>query len=679
MPSPTPRLLLTSFFLLFAQVAASEDDLTAPEVQVIAPETLPPLAPTAPGIEVARERIELTPGGAAVVDADTYKSGRTSTVQDTLGLTPGVFIQSRIPGAGEARLSIRGSGIQRTFHLRGIKLMQDGAPLNQADGAADFQALEPLAARYVEVFRGANALAYGSTTLGGAVNYVSYSGYDAAPLQARIEAGSYGYLRGQVSGGIVKDNFDGYASLSHFSLDGFQDHSKQHDYRMFANLGLRLNEQLETRFYVLDANTDSELPGTLTKAQIEANPQSANPANVTGNQKRDFDLTRIANRTVYGFGDSRIEAGVWIAHKKLFHPIFQVLDIISDDYGLDLRYVSQSRLFGRRNILTVGFSPALTEQTDDRHANIGGTRGARTAQSDQTATNLDFYFEDQHYVGERDALVIGAQASRATRKYEDLFLANGDNSFDTDYEAISPKLGWRHEFTPAVQVFANLSGSYEPPSFGELAGGPGITQVRAQKADTAELGTRGTLPGIEWDAALYHAQVKDELLAQNDINGNPLGTVNADRTIHTGVEAAVVKRIIAVDLRVAYLWNDFRFDGDPVYGNNRLPGIPEHFFRGEALYRTAGGFYAGPTFEWSPRRYPVDMANTLYADEYAIFGLKIGSQAKSGLSWFVEGRNLTNEKYAATASVIANANGNDAAVFNPGEGRGVYAGIEWKL
>jgi iron complex outermembrane receptor protein len=665
--------------VLLSHAVHATDDLIAPEVQVVAPRSAPTAAPTAPGIEAARERIDLTPGGAGIVDAETYKTGRASTVQDTLGLAPGVFIQSRIPGGGEARLSIRGSGIQRTFHLRGIKLMQDGVPLNQADGAGDFQALEPLAARYVEVFRGANALAYGSTTLGGAVNYVSYSGHDAAPLQARIEAGSFGYLRGQVSGGIVKDSMDGYASLSHFSLEGFQDHSQQEDYRLFGNLGIRLNEQLETRFYVLNANTNSELPGTLTKAQIAANPRSANPANITGNQKRDFDLTRVSNRTVYNLGDARIEAGAWIAHKNLFHPIFQVLEIVSDDYGLDLRYVSESPFLGHRNLLTIGFSPALTEQTDDRFVNVGGTPGARTAQSDQTATNLDFYIENQFYVGERDALILGAQATRATRKYEDQFLTNGNNSFDTDYEAISPKLGWRHELNAAVQFFGNLSASFEPPSFGELAGGPGITQVRAQKADTIEIGGRGTLPGIEWDTALYHSRVKDELLAQNDVNGNPLGTVNAPATTHTGVEAGIAKRIGATELRIAYLWNDFHFDGHPVYGDNRLPGIPEHFFRGEALYRTAGGFYAGPTFEWSPRRYPVDMANTLYADDYAIFGLKVGSQAKKGLSWFIEGRNLTNEKYAATTSVIANANGNDAAVFNPGEGRGVYAGIEWKL
>ncbi len=40
---------------------------------------------------------------------------------------------------------------------------------------------------------------------------------------------------------------------------------------------------------MIDANTDAELPGTLTKARLEADPRSANPANVAGTQKRDFD------------------------------------------------------------------------------------------------------------------------------------------------------------------------------------------------------------------------------------------------------------------------------------------------------------------------------------------------------------------------------------------------------
>src|SRR5688572_8942505 len=78
---------------------------------------------TLPGPETAAREIAEIPGGAALVDAEVYKRGRTSTLKDALDFTPGVFVQSRF-GSEEARLSIRGSGLQRTFHGRGIKLLQ---------------------------------------------------------------------------------------------------------------------------------------------------------------------------------------------------------------------------------------------------------------------------------------------------------------------------------------------------------------------------------------------------------------------------------------------------------------------------------------------------------------------------------------------------------------------------
>ena len=97
--------------------------------------------PTAPTIEEVRAEYAKIPGGATVVDSKTYKTGRSSTPQDALGLATGVFVQPRF-GAEESRLSIRGSGIQRTFHGRGLLLMQDGAPINLADGSFEGQASE---------------------------------------------------------------------------------------------------------------------------------------------------------------------------------------------------------------------------------------------------------------------------------------------------------------------------------------------------------------------------------------------------------------------------------------------------------------------------------------------------------------------------------------------------------
>ncbi|NBY53211.1 MAG: hypothetical protein EBQ53_06215 [Betaproteobacteria bacterium] len=187
---------MLSTVLLVASPLASAEHL-ADTVTV----TAPVIDRSLPDIGAARARLDQVPGGTDVVDSERYRDGRASTLADMLQASPGVFAQSRF-GAEESRISIRGSGLQRTFHGRGLLLLQDGVPLNLADGGVDMQAIEPLATRYTEVYRGANATPYGATTLGGAINFVSFSGRDAPGLQARVEAGSFGYKRASVGYGL---------------------------------------------------------------------------------------------------------------------------------------------------------------------------------------------------------------------------------------------------------------------------------------------------------------------------------------------------------------------------------------------------------------------------------------------------------------------------------------------
>lgn len=99
------------------------------------------------------------------------------------------------------------------------------------------------------------------------------------------------------------------------------------------------------------------------------------------------------------------------------------------------------------------------------------------------------------------------------------------------------------------------------------------------------------------------------------------------------------------------------------------------------IWENRAGYYAGPTVEWVPQKAYVDQANTLSADPYALLGFKFGRRVEEGISWFVEAKNLTDERYAATTGVVANAGAYPSATsrnFLPGDGRGVYAGLEWK-
>jgi iron complex outermembrane receptor protein len=105
----------------------------------------------------------------------------------------------------------RGSGLSRGFHMRGLTLLQDGVPINLADDNGDFQELEPIFFDHLEVYRGANALRFGSGTLGGAINGVTPTGRTARGIYLRGDAGGFDSVRGLVSAGVASERVDACA------------------------------------------------------------------------------------------------------------------------------------------------------------------------------------------------------------------------------------------------------------------------------------------------------------------------------------------------------------------------------------------------------------------------------------------------------------------------------------
>jgi iron complex outermembrane receptor protein len=122
-------------------------------------------------------------------------------------------------------------------------------------------------------FRGPTAFKYGSIILGEAINLVTMTGYDTDQFRVRLEDGGYGYLRGQVSFGGV-DLFDYVGSVMARSRDGFREHNRENTERLFGDVGYKFSDHLENRFYVI---LDRQLPGGLTRQELNDNPRRANP------------------------------------------------------------------------------------------------------------------------------------------------------------------------------------------------------------------------------------------------------------------------------------------------------------------------------------------------------------------------------------------------------------------
>ena len=285
------------------------------------------------------------------------------------------------------------------------------------------------------------------------------------------------------------------------------------------------------------------------------------------------------------------------------------------------------------------------------------------------------------FVTDRLALVAGGSWGRATRDYADRLNPANDDSIDYDW--FSPRLGLLWEAESGAQVFANVTRSVEPPTYGALVQAPltGFTPVQVQDAWTAEIGTRGRRGALAWDLTVYRSQIDGEML--NFITGPdiPAATFNADKTIHQGIEAGLDWRLPveiadgSLLLRQTYNWSDFRFDGDARWGDNRLPVVPEHQYRAELTWRHASGVFVTPSVEWRISSPYVDYANTMKAPDYALLGLTGGFDIGPNASVYVDARNLTNERYVGEFSAVTDARTASTAVFFPGEGRSVFVGL----
>ena len=625
----------------------------------------------------ARAQTAQQAGGAGVVDSQDYRTGRAATWKDMLSQAAGVYVQPR-HGAEESRLSIRGSGLQRTFHQRGVLVLQDGIPVNLGDGGGDFQSNDPTLTDHIVVYRGANGAALGASNLGGALDIVSPTGRTPGATSVSGEGGSFSYLRGTATAGMANGNVDGWVGGTAWQAQGYRDHAQTQSQRVQGNVGVRLADGIENRTFLGYSRSFSELPGSLTWQQFEDDPTQA--VVVFADQQRNYPLVRAADRVTFEKAGHRVELAGAYSWKHLDHPLWfgsafapSYISQISRDGLLSGRYAFTEGI----NRLAVLAAHGTNLVHDERFLNDQGNKGARRDDTWQRATNSILDIEDAVTI-QRTTATVGIQFSRAVRDLDDQQFSSGDvdHSESFTYRSASPRVGLLHDYG-TQQVYANVSRSVEVPTFSELVSvgnSLGLLDLDPQKATTAEIGSRGDQEGVRWDVSAYYAWITDELISYQ-VAPNVARTMNAERTRHAGLEAAGDALTMGwLRLKANYLFSWFRFQDDDQFGNHRIAGLPEHHLALETLFEQ-GGFYAGPTAEYNARAF-VDHANTTEAPAWVLAGAKAGYRVRPGLTAWVEAKNILDQQYIATFSPVTKATGTDA-IYNPGDGRSFYAGAGW--
>ena len=469
---------------------------------------------------------------------------------------------------------------------------------------------------------------------------------------------------------------DGLVTLERKSRDGYRAHSRQDRTSLYANAGWRVSEDFDLRLFASHIDNDEELAGALTRAQFVDDPRQANPSAITGNFQLNVKTSRLAAKGVWTPSiDGRLEFGLSYEDQSLYHPIVDKILVDFDGPGpnppvevFSLLKNTDQRTWGgvaRYNIkhgnhdVLMGMNLADTHETGGNFRNHGGLRNGQTGIIDNRSDSVELFVVDRWNLATNWTLVYGAQGVIAGRDVRNVNLASGAvRHLNADYTALNPRVGVIRALTPGSEAFASISRLYEAPTNFELQDdvrGNDET-LDAMHGIVAEVGLRGATTGAaaatrwHWDASLYYARVRDEILSIDDplAPGTSL-SANVDRTTHAGIEALVGASIAfgdgahRIEPLVSATWNAFSFDGDAFYGDNHLPAAPDYAVRGEVLYRYRGSFFIGPTFDFVGARY-ADFSNTYRIGSYHLLGLRVGYETER---WQVFGQahNLLDENY----------------------------------
>lgn len=750
-------LMSTASHACFAQSATPGSTITLDPIVVQAPRRVPPQAPTrttvrqrgpapveaprpAP-VATVQERFDALPGGVALVPQQSLPDTANLTVSRALSSVPGVVVQDFFGGNDQPRIQLRGSGLQQNPVERGILMLQNGLPINRADGSYIVGFANPRQAESIEVYRGYMANRLGATVLGGAINFVSPTGTTQSGVQMMLGGGSFGQITGAGQAGFKKDNVDGLIGFDVSRRDGFRVYNGSERASVSANVGMALSENVSTRFFAGYTDLGFDVAGPLTKSALYADPRQVHggprvvggvavdpgPNVLRDRPRRDASQFLVGSRTTVTFDAHLIDValGYTYTDDTFRFPISSgVRTTVGGDFTGLVRYAYNPAnavlpLFETTAQVTTGSAER------ENYINQGGLTGSKFGQSTLDATTLSLYSGLNIPVWHNVTLSPAISYAYATRGNDDTYrlptrptiaynpmnpamlLPNGavptvSTSYARSYDGWSPSLALSYRPDNIHTLFAAVSRSFEPPTHDDLLatvngtpntspGRPNPPQpfapfaafttpdLKAQTATTVEGGWRGRTDRFSWDGVVYYSWVDNELLSLRDSTGASLGAINADKTTHFGVELGVGAKLTdRLSGRVAYTFQDFRFDNDPLRGNNRLAGAPRHLVNAMLQFQATESWRLQGAVRWVPGKTPVDNMNTLFADPYVVVDLRTEYKIDKAITVFAEITNVFNETYASSTLIVDQARP-DQAAFLPGDGRGFYAGMKAKF
>ncbi len=640
---------------------------------------------------------------AASIDAvqiDTqHAASPLVNLSELLQAVPGVQVRERQNYAQDLQMSVRGFGTRSTFGVRGVRILIDGIPATMPDGQGQAAIASLTSAKRIEVLRGPVAQLYGNAA-GGVVQVFTKDPpmAPAAPFASlAVGAGTYGQRQADVSVGGGNETVGALLDVSHYSTDGYRDHSAADRTQVNAKLVARPSADTTiTGIFNRFDQPRAQDPLGLTHAQFEQNPRQVISGAIAFDTRKSIEQNQAGVLLEQRLSTSdTLNARVYGGTRQAFQTLSfsgaasnsagGIVDLDNKFDGAGLSWTHKTKLNGLPLHWTLGVEADQLDQNRRGFVNNNGSVGDLRRDEIDSADNLDLFGQMDWTFSPQWTATAGARASRVRFSVDDHYVtsASPNDSGSVEYRNTSPVLGLVWHANDDVNVYGNIGRGFETPTLTEMAYRPGATgpnlALKPSRSVQGEVGIKLRQGRHSVDMALFDAKSNDEIVPLTTENGRSIFQ-NVDKVERRGFEVAWKAAWDKFATQLGYTLLDARFRQQFVNGQNaaiasgnRLPGAPMHSLFAQLEYRPLEAVTTALEMRAESRAY-VDDLNSDAAPGYAVFNVRAGYDFRVGKAkMYLYGRidNLFDKNYAG--SIIVN-DGN-RRFFEPAAGRRLFVGL----
>jgi Fe(3+) dicitrate transport protein len=654
--------------------------------------------------------LDAIPGSGEVIDSKMLEQTQPLSTQDALRRIAGIHVVDTEGYGFYPRITIRGIGSDMS---KKVLLLEDGAPIALGPYTDPAAYYSPPVERMdrIEVLKGSGSLAFGPSTIGGAINYITR---DPEGGRVKLSGGSENYRNMLAEYGGTWGDKTASVSVLRKQGDGWRDMPFEvTDVVLKAGMAIDKKNFVGVKFTHHDMEAQHTYLG-LTQHEYETDYKQ----NKAQNDKMLLTRTSFDINHEYDFGNGSWKNLVYWnnavrdwwrqSHSQVGTPVVTTMagnadgrlrefDVIGYDTRLALAYDA----FGIKNDLDLGLrlhqekmhnrrvrAVGVTDYTIDSAYTAAGSYTNGIREDDVRKANaLALFAQNQFHITDDTTITPGVRVESYEQKRE-IAVWNGvslNTNTKTDNTEVVPGIGMTHKLNSATTLFAGVHKGFAPARVQDAISNNGsAVELEAERSTNYELGLRGKLEKGNYEATLFRLDFKNQIVSQTESGGAGTQNTNAGGTLNQGVELSADWHFDSgFTVAANYTWletaklNSTRIIGSIDRNGNRLTYAPEHLINAQVGYE-ASRWNANVGYSYVSEQY-ADLQNTEAGSangragiipSYGIWNVNARVKLTDNIDLFGSIRNLTDEKYIASRA--------PEGIF-PGLGRMMEFGIEGRF